>query len=114
MGIEKDKLKPRLTWIESEQRWRKMYRGHRLSFSGAGGKDASYWTALREFKRRKIEIDNEGFRQPVYPRDRGKTCEFSIDGKNWVAMQLDGPQIIGSDWFMARGAFPLARIKKDA
>ena len=58
----------KLTWIESEQRWRKMYRGHRLSFSGEGGKKASYLAAKREFERRKAEIDAQ--RQPEQQREK--------------------------------------------
>jgi integrase len=47
----------KLTWKPKEQRWRKVYKGHLLSFSGDGGKQASYARALREFQEAKRVID---------------------------------------------------------
>jgi len=47
----------KLTWKPKEQRWRKVYKGKHLSFSGEGGKQASYARALREFQEQKRVID---------------------------------------------------------
>ena len=51
----------KLTWVErgTSGRWRKRYRGQWLSYSGAGGKVASYQDALRTFKEDKLRIDNQ-------------------------------------------------------
>jgi hypothetical protein len=53
--------KKELTWIASEKRWRKIYKGRQLTFSGAGGEEASYERALEEFRAKKEEIDHEIF-----------------------------------------------------
>jgi integrase len=49
----------KLTWIASEQRWRKVYKKRELSFPGTGGKLASYQSALSAFYAKKALIDAE-------------------------------------------------------
>ena len=48
-----------LTWVDSEERWRKTYRKRQFSYPGKGGKCKTYSQAKEAFDKWKAEIDAE-------------------------------------------------------
>ena len=65
-----------------------------------------------------VEEPEPEYEEPILPRDAGKQCEFSKDGKNWFKGQLVGWRDAATPWVSDKSFKYImcrhARIRKDA